>query len=74
MQDQDGAIIAEKFTLLPSSLEDKKSFLNSHLGNSLIEVIEIEHYSCKCKVRTEDGEKIVAISLPAIYIHHWEEK
>lgn len=70
MQDNDGIITTDKFTLIPSSIIEIKSFLNTHLGDSLIEVINIEHCQCECKVKTEDRERIVSISLPTQYIHH----
>jgi len=67
MQDNDGVIKTDKFTLKPSSIDEVKSFLNTHLGNSLIKIINIEHYQAECKVKTAEGERIVHISLPARY-------
>ena len=70
MQNSDGIIKTDKFTFMPSSQEQINSFLNAHLGDSLIEIIDIKYYQCDCKVRTADGDKVVKISLPAKYIHH----
>jgi hypothetical protein len=69
MQDNDGVIKTDKFTLIPSSIVEIKSFLNAHLGDSFIEIINIEHYQCECNVKTADGDRIVLISLPASIMH-----
>jgi len=70
MQNNNGVIKTKNFTLKPSSKEEIETFLETHLGGSLIEVISTEHYVCKCRVKTSDGEKVVSISLPAKYYHH----
>jgi len=58
MQDNDGVIKTDIV------------IFNTHLGDSLVEVINMEHCQCECKVKTEDGERIVSISLRIHYIHH----
>ena len=69
MKDNDGVIKTDKFTLMPGSIIEIKSFLNTHLGDSFIEIINIEHYQCECNVKTADGDRIVLISLPASIVH-----
>ena len=44
MKNNSGVIETDKFILMPSSIEEIKSFLISHLGNTLIEIISIESY------------------------------
>lgn len=70
MQDDDGVTKTDKFTLMPSSIAEIKSFLNTHLGDSFIEIINIENYQCECNVKTKDGERVFTISLPAKYFNH----
>ena len=70
MQDNDGVIKTDKVTLMPSSITEIKSFLNTHLGDSFIEIINIEHYQCECNVKTAEGERVAPISLSARYFHH----
>ncbi len=70
MLNYNGVIQADKFTLTPSSMEDIRTFLNAHLGASFIEIMNIEHYQCECKVKTADGESKLLISLPAKYIQN----
>ena len=70
MQDENGIIKTDKFTIKPSSKNESKSFLNSHLGESLIEIISINYYSSECNVKVEGEEKIVNISLPANITHY----
>lgn len=69
IQSSNGVIETDKFTIKPSSKKEIKSFLKSHLGDSLIEIINIEYYQCVCNVKTADGDKNVLISLPASIIH-----
>ncbi len=70
IQNENGIIATDKFTIKPSSNKKIESYLNSHLGESLIEIISIGYYTAECNVKTEAGEKIVNISLPANIIHH----
>jgi len=63
-------IETKKFIISPSSMSEIEMFLNIHLGKSLINIINIEDYSCECKVKTSQGEKVVSISLPAKIVHH----
>jgi len=74
MQNDEGIVRTKEFTISPVSREEIKSFLNSHLGSSLMEIMNIEHYKCDCKVKSAEGEKIVSISLPTNIFHHKLEK
>lgn len=69
IQNNNGVIETDKFIIKPSSKKEIKSFLNTHLGNSFIEIINIEHYQYECNVKTADGDRIVLISLPASIVH-----
>jgi len=73
MKNNDGVIKTDRFTLMPSLIAEVKSFLNTHLGNSLIEIINMEHYQVDCKVKTAEGERMVLISLPARYFDNKQE-
>ena len=70
IQSTNGIIETDKFTIKPSSKKEINSFLKSHLGKSLIEIVNIDYYSAECNVKSEIGNKIVNISLPANIIHH----
>ena len=65
-----GIIETDKFTIKPSSKKEIDSFLKLHLGKILIEIVNIDYYSAECNVKSESGNKIVNISLPASIIHH----
>lgn len=65
MQDNNGIINTEKFTIKPSFKKEIESFLNLHLGESLLEIISVDYYTAECNVKADNGEKIVNICLPA---------
>ena len=67
MKNNSGVIETDKFILMPSLIEEIKSFLINHLGNTLIEIINIESYIAECKVKSSGGEATVFISLPVKY-------
>jgi len=74
IQSTNGIIETDKFTIKPSSKKEIDSFLKLHLGKSLIEIVNIDYYSAECNVRSESGNKIVEISLPANIIHYSPSK
>ena len=70
MQDENRVIETEKFTIKPISKIEVESYLSSHLGASLIKIININYYTAECNVKTEDGNKTIMVSLPTNMLHN----
>ncbi len=60
-------LVGKNFTIEEASYEEKIKYLHSHLGSTLLEIVEIRPFSATCKVKCSEGEKVFEIYLPARY-------